>query len=73
MDNTPELTRLFGGDGELQTAMGLSADAFLQVIKQVGNYGEIFEKNLTTPLGLERGGPNLQWFNGGMIYAPPAR
>jgi general L-amino acid transport system substrate-binding protein len=74
MDDTPELTRLFGGEGELQTKMGLSADAFLQVIKQVGNYGEIFEKNLTTPLGLAREGSfNEQWFNGGLIYAPPAR
>jgi general L-amino acid transport system substrate-binding protein len=73
MDDTPELTRLFGGDGELQTAMGLNADAYLQVIKQVGSYGEIFEKTLTTPLGLERSGPNLQWFDGGLIYAPPAR
>lgn len=74
MDNTPELTRLFGGQGEIQTAMGLSADAFLQVIKQVGNYGEIFEKNLTTPLGLLRVGSfNEQWFDGGLIYAPPAR
>jgi general L-amino acid transport system substrate-binding protein len=73
MNDTPELTRLFGGEGELQTAMGLQADAFLQVIKQMGNYGELFEKNLTTPLGLERSGPNLQWFNGGLIYAPPAR
>ena len=53
--------------------MGLNADAYLQVIKQVGSYGEIFEKTLTTPLGLERSGPNLQWFDGGMIYAPPAR
>ena len=73
MDDTPELARLFGGEGELQTAMGLQADAFLQVIKQMGNYGEIFDKNLTVPLGLERSGPNLQWFNGGLIYAPPAR
>ncbi len=74
MDNTPELTRLFGGSGELQTAMGLSADAFLQVIKQVGNYGEIYESNLTTPLGLLRVGSfNEQWFDGGLIYAPPAR
>ncbi len=74
MGNTPELTRLFGGAGELQTAMGLSADAFLQVIKQVGNYGEIYESNLTAPLGLLRVGSfNEQWFNGGLIYAPPAR
>jgi general L-amino acid transport system substrate-binding protein len=74
MNDTPELTRLFGGEGELQTAMGLPADAFYQVIKQVGNYGEIFERNLTTPLGLEREGSyNMQWFDGGLIYAPPAR
>lgn len=73
-DDTPELTRLFGGAGEYQTAMGLSADAFLQVIKQVGNYGEIYESNLTAPLGLLRVGSfNEQWFNGGLIYAPPAR
>ncbi len=74
MEATPELARMFGGEGELQGFMGLPADAFLQVIKQVGNYGEIFEKNLTTPLGLEREGSyNMQWFDGGLIYAPPAR
>ncbi len=74
MESTPELTRLFGGEGELQTAMGLPADAFYQAIKQVGNYGEIFERNLTGPLGLEREGSfNMQWFDGGLIYAPPAR
>jgi len=74
MANTPELVRLFGGDGEIQTAMGLDAKAFEEVIKQVGNYGEIFERNLTVPLGLEREGSlNMQWFDGGLIYAPPAR
>lgn len=74
MEATPELARLFGGEGELQTAMGLNADAFLQVIKQVGNYGEIFEKNLTGPLDLQRDGSfNMQWYDGGLIYAPPAR
>lgn len=74
MNDTPELTRLFGGEGEIQTAMGLSADAFLQVIKQVGNYGEIYQNNLTGPLGLLREGSfNMQWFDGGLIYAPPAR
>jgi len=74
MGATPELSRLFGGEGELQTAMGLEAKAFDEVIKQVGNYGEIFERNLTTPLGLLREGSfNMQWFDGGLIYAPPAR
>jgi general L-amino acid transport system substrate-binding protein len=73
MDASPELTRLFGGEGELQTAMGLPADAFLQVVKQVGSYGEIFERNLS-PLGISREGTfNAQWFDGGLIYAPPAR
>jgi general L-amino acid transport system substrate-binding protein len=75
MENTPELARLFGADeGELQTKMGLPKDAFYQTIKQVGNYGEIFDRNLTGPLGLERvGSYNMQWFDGGLIYAPPAR
>jgi general L-amino acid transport system substrate-binding protein len=74
MENTPELARLFGGEGELQTTMGLSADAFLNVIKQVGNYGEIYDRNLEGPLDLKRDGSfNMQWFDGGLIYAPPAR
>jgi len=74
MEDTPELARLFGGEGELQTAMGLSADAFLNVIKQVGSYGEIYDRNLEGPLDLKREGSfNAQWFDGGLIYAPPAR
>ncbi len=70
----PELARLFGvSDDEVQTKMGLSADAFYQVIKQVGNYGEIYDRNLG-PLNLEREGTfNMQWYDGGLIYAPPAR
>jgi general L-amino acid transport system substrate-binding protein len=73
-ENTPELARLFGTDeGELQTKMGLDADAYYQAIKQVGNYEEIYNKNLN-PIGLFRGGTfNDQWFAGGLIYAPPAR
>ena len=53
--------------------MGLSADAFLNTITQVGNYDEIFVDNLA-PVGLEREGSfNDSWLNGGLIYAPPAR
>jgi general L-amino acid transport system substrate-binding protein len=74
MDDTPELARLFGGEGELQTAMGLPTDAFLQVVKQVGSYGEIYDRNLEGPLDLMREGSfNMQWFDGGLIFAPPAR
>ncbi|MEC7878899.1 MAG: hypothetical protein VYE07_01610 [Actinomycetota bacterium] len=62
-----------GGEGELQTLMGLNADAFQQVITQVGNYDEIYTRNLG-PVGLTRAGSsNAGWEDGGLIYAPPAR
>jgi len=68
-----EATRLFGGEGELQSAMGLDATAFLRIIEQVGNYDEIFTRNLT-PVGLSREeGSNAQFSEGGLIHAPPAR
>ena len=68
-----EAGRLLGGDGELQSAMGLAPDAFHQVIKQVGNYDEIYSRHLN-PVGLSReGSANAGWLDGGLIYAPPAR
>lgn len=69
-----EMGRLLGAtEDELQSSMGLSADAFYQVIKQVGNYAEIFEANLN-PVGIVRDGSlNARWNEGGLIYAPPAR
>ena len=68
-----EVSRLCGGDGELQTGMGLAADAFHQVIKQVGSYGEVYDRNLN-PVGLYReGSANAGWLDGGLIYSPPAR
>ena len=72
-DFGPEMQRLMGGEGELQTKMGLSADAFYNVISQVGNYQEIWDANLT-PVGLVRAGSaNALWSDGGLMYAPPAR
>ena len=70
----PEAGRILGvGDDELQTKMGLSADAFAQAIRQVGNYDEIYSRNLH-PLGFARAGSaNAAWTEGGLIYAPPAR
>ena len=71
----PEINRLLGKE-KLQgrEALGLSADWALNVISQVGNYGEVFEANLgpKTALGLQRGN-NAQWKNGGLLYAPPFR
>lgn len=70
----PEAARLLGvGEDELQTNMGLPADAFAQAIRQVGNYDEIHVRNLS-PLGTARAGSiNAGWTEGGLIYAPPAR
>jgi general L-amino acid transport system substrate-binding protein len=53
----------------LDPGLGLPVDFNYQVISQVGNYGEIFDRHLV-PLGLERG-QNELWFNGGSLYAPP--
>lgn len=70
----PEAGRLLGvGEDELQTKMGLTADAFARAIRQVGNYDEIHARNLS-PLDVPRAGSiNARWTEGGLIYAPPAR
>ena len=69
----PEAGRLFGSEGEVQSRMGLEADAYYQAIKQMGNFAEIFDRNLN-PLDIVREGTlNDLFTRGGMIYAPPAR
>lgn len=67
-----EIARLLGTQGELGQTLGLSNDWVYQIVKQVGNYGEVFERTLGSgsPLKLERG-INSQWKDGGLIYAPP--
>lgn len=57
------------GAATLDPGLGLPTDFALQVVTQVGNYGEIFEEHLA-PLGLERG-VNALWNDGGIMYAPP--
>jgi len=59
------------GAAVLDPSLGLPTDFAYQIVKQVGNYGEIFERNLA-PLGLERG-VNALWTDGGILYAPPYR
>ena len=70
----PEIRRLLGSEGEYGTQLDLSADWAFDVIKTVGNYGEVFERNIgkDTPLGLDRG-LNALWLDGGILYAPPMR
>ena len=70
----PEILRLLGVEGSQGKELGLSTDWAYNIIKSVGNYGEIFERNIgvKTPIGLERG-LNALWINGGLQYSPPFR
>ncbi|MFA5121475.1 amino acid ABC transporter substrate-binding protein [Zavarzinia sp.] len=70
----PEVRRMLGVEGEFGTPMGLSNDWAYQIVKQVGNYGEIFDRNVGegSPLKIARG-INALWNKGGLQYAPPFR
>jgi general L-amino acid transport system substrate-binding protein len=68
----PKVQRFLGvtpGNGK---ALGLDEKWAYNIIKQVGNYGEVFERNVgtQTPLMIERG-LNAQWYDGGLMYSPP--
>ena len=69
-----EVKRLLGVEGYMGPMLGLGMKFGYNIIKQVGNYGESFDKHigLGTPLNLERGLNNL-WNNGGILYVPPFR
>jgi general L-amino acid transport system substrate-binding protein len=68
--------RLLGLDPEarLGQGLGLTDDFMVRVLRHVGNYGEIYDRNLgpNTPLNIPRV-LNALWTNGGLIYAPPIR
>jgi len=70
----PTVQRLLGTNPGMGKALGLDEKWAYNIVKMVGNYGEIFERNvgIKTPLKLERG-PNALWTNGGLMYAPPIR
>ena len=73
-DENPSIRTFLGEDeegGTFDPGLGLPPDFAVQVITQVGNYGEIFDRHLS-PLGLERG-ENALWTDGGLLYAPPYR
>ena len=67
----PDIQRFVGRTGDLGQSMGLPNDWAVRVIRQVGNYAEMYERNIT-PIGIPRGVNNL-WNNGGLHYAPPIR
>ena len=68
----PKVQRFLGVSAGNGKALGLDEKFAYNIIKQVGNYGEIFERNVgvNTPLGIERG-LNALWTNGGLLYSAP--
>ncbi|MHB2167595.1 amino acid ABC transporter substrate-binding protein [Alsobacter sp. R-9] len=70
----PEVQRLLGVTGDFGKMLGLEPRWAYNVIKGVGNYAEIFNRNVgpDTPIGLSRG-PNKLWTEGGLLYSPPFR
>ncbi|WP_312939043.1 amino acid ABC transporter substrate-binding protein [Stutzerimonas balearica] len=70
----PDVARLLGAEGEYGKDLKLANDWAVQIVKQVGNYGEVFERNVGkgSELKIERG-LNALWNKGGLQYAPPVR
>ena len=70
----PVIQRFLGKEDNLGTGIGLPDDFAVRVVKNVGNYAEIYDRNLgpKTKLNLPRG-QNKLWQDGGLLYAPPFR
>jgi general L-amino acid transport system substrate-binding protein len=70
----PEVARLLGNEGDLGLKLGLSNDWAVNILKQVGNYEEVYNRNLgpETPTYIPRG-LNTLYTEGGLLYAPPFR
>ena len=67
----PTIRRLVGAEGDLGKALGVDNKFVVFAIKSVGNFGEMWERDIT-PLGIPRGQNNL-WNKGGLMYPPPLR
>ncbi len=72
--DNPNIRRLLGLEGIKGQGLGLADEWAYNIVKQVGNYGEVFQRNVgaDSPLGIERG-LNALWTQGGLQYAPPIR
>jgi general L-amino acid transport system substrate-binding protein len=70
----PEIKRMLGSEGVYGEQLGLTKDWVVRIVKQVGNYGEVFDRNVGpgSKLGISRG-LNRLWTKGGIQYAPPIR
>jgi general L-amino acid transport system substrate-binding protein len=72
--DNPEVKRLLGTEGNYGEQLGLTKDWIVRIVKLVGNYGEVFDRNVGqgSPLKINRG-LNALWSKGGVQYAPPVR
>ena len=70
----PEVKRMLGVEGKFGEGLGIGNDWVVNIVKQVGNYGEVFDRNVGegSPLKLPRG-LNALWNMGGLQYGPPIR
>ncbi|MGE0172302.1 MAG: amino acid ABC transporter substrate-binding protein [Oligoflexales bacterium] len=72
--DNPSVKRLLGSEGEMGKTLGLDKDWAYRIIKQIGNYGEIFDKNLGSQSTLKIArGQNELWNKGGLQYPMPIR
>lgn len=73
-NGSPAQKRLLGSEGDAGAKLGISADWSYNIVKQVGNYSDIFERNVgkDSPLQISRG-VNAQWNKGGILYSAPIR
>lgn len=70
----PDVMRLLGQDGDFGEPMGINTDWAYQIIKQVGNYADIFDRNVGADSDFKIArGLNALWKDGGIQYAPPIR
>ncbi len=70
----PDVMRFVGTEGAYGEELGLTKDWAVRIVRHVGNYGEVYERNVGSgsPLGIPRG-LNQLWSAGGILYAPPIR
>jgi general L-amino acid transport system substrate-binding protein len=72
--DNPDIKKFVGSEGNYGEQLGLTKDWAVRIVKHVGNYGEVFERNVGqgSPLKIQRG-LNALWTKGGIQYAPPIR
>ncbi len=71
-DKSPDVKLFLGSEGDLGKQLGLPANFMVNAVKAVGNYGEVYDRNIGEVLSIDRG-QNKLWTDGGLMYSPPFR